>query len=230
MDSQDFKNRCEYELMRENLAELFQKYETGALNASAAYGESGNLLEYDAHCAEGLFLRFYALRHLVKPEQKNPDFFAHEDRAEVKILRQLMTAELHYYLLDKQAILDRVSKEFYGYLHAFYAADNYLLVVQKISLFEGICIGSKLPMDAHCLRFVQPYLNYIIGMAGNMTAAEAGRFHDIFAKISGIMAEKARELSERQASLREIEFSVLEKELDGILQDIQSPKRIEHKL
>jgi hypothetical protein len=44
------------------------------------------------------------------------------------------------------------------------------------------------------------------------------------------MAEKARELSERQASLREIEFSVLEKELDGILQDIQSPKRIEHKL
>ena len=141
-----------------------------------------------------------------------------------------MTAELHYYLLDKQAILDRVSKEFYGYLHAFYAADNYLAVVQKISLFEGICIGSKLPMDAHCLRFVQPYLNYIIGMAGNMTAAEAGRFHDIFAKISGIMAEKARELSERQASLREIEFSVLEKELDGILQDIQSPKRIEHKL
>ena len=230
MDSQDFKKRCEYELLRENLAELFQKYETGALNSSAAYGESGNLLEYDKHCAEGLFLRFYALRHLVKPEQKNPEFFAHEGRAEVKILRQLMTAELHYYLLDKQAILDRVSKEFYGYLHAFYAADNYLAVVQKISLFEGICIGSKLPMDAHCLRFVQPYLNYIIGMAGNMTAAEAGRFHDIFAKISGIMAEKARELSERQASLREIEFSVLEKELDGILQDIQSPKRIEHKL
>ena len=92
MDSQDFKKRCEYELLRENMAELFQKYETGALNSSAAYGESGNLLEYDKHCAEGLFLRFYALRHLVKPEQKNPDFFAHEDRAEVKILRQLMTA------------------------------------------------------------------------------------------------------------------------------------------
>ena len=36
MDSQDFKKRCEYELLRENMAELFQKYETGALNSSAA--------------------------------------------------------------------------------------------------------------------------------------------------------------------------------------------------
>lgn len=84
-------------------------------------------------------------------------------------------------------------------------------------------------MDAHCLRFVQPYLNYIIGMAGNMTAAEAGRFHDILAKISRIMAEKARELSERQVTLREIEFGVLEKELARILQDIQPQLRLEHK-
>ena len=117
-------------------------------------------------------------------------------------------------------IYDRIRNEIFVQLSEFFFH----------SLFEGICIGSKLPMDAHCLRFVQPYLNYIIGMAGNMTAAEAGRFHDIFAKISRIVAEKARELSERQVSLREIEFSVLEKELDGILQDIQSPKRIEHKL
>lgn len=229
MERQDFKNHCEYELIRENLAELFQKYSDGALNASAAYVESGNLLDYDEICAEGLFFRFYALRHLVKPETKNPEFFAHEGRAEVKLLQQLVTEELHYYLWDKQQILDFVSREFYGYLHDFYTGDNYSVVVRKISLFESICMGAEMTMDDRCLGFVRPYLNYLIGMAGDMTAAEAGRFHDIFAKISEIMAGKAQKLARRQAAVREIEFDVLEKELDAVLQDIQPQKRLEHK-
>ncbi len=229
MDSQDFKTHCEYGLIREKLTELWQRYSSDKLNASAAYVESANLLEYDELCAEGIFFRFYALRHLVKPEQKNPDFFAHAGRQEVHLLRQVVTEKLHYYLLDRQELLNYCSREFYGFLHDFYTEENYPAVVQKIGLFAGICLDREFSMDERAGQYVRPYIHYIIGMAGDMTAAEAGRFHTILLRISAIMAGKEQELAQKQAAVREIEFSVLEKELARILQDIQPQLRLEHK-
>lgn len=127
----DFKSRCEYSLIRKKLEWLFRKYDRGELSSSTAYAEAGQLLDTDALCGEAMFLRFYALRILRRPG-RDSEFFAHEGRPEARLLRQVVEdcltesayemdrEALHYYLLDREKVLELMGREFHQYLHDFY--------------------------------------------------------------------------------------------------------------
>ena len=245
MESQGFRERCEYELIRQELEVLFGKYHHHGLNSSAAYVESGNLLEYDPLCAEAMFFRFYALRKLLRPE-KNQDFFAHAGRPEVRLLKQMAISrvmdmdypmedegKLHYYLCNRQELLDLCSREFYGYVQEVYVHGSEALLVdvmQKIRLFEGIYLDDwQLFQDDGCKRWLEPYLPYILEMIGGLKMEYLPRLHDIFAKVSVILAARKQDAARKNNEEKEIMLQVLEAELADIVKDTNLFRQIGYK-
>ena len=171
----DFRENCEFSLIREELNVLFRQYRSGKLTSSTAYTESGRLLDYDGRCGEALFLRYYALRVLLEPG-KNPDFFKNDRRPEARLLRQIVEDSLsecddlaggedeglHYYLLDRGQVLELMSREFHSYLRDFYFSrletESKLPLIlggeirwpfkeltDKIKVFESIYPGGDYP-------------------------------------------------------------------------------------
>ena len=68
----DFRENCEFSLIREELNVLFRQYRSGKLTSSTAYTESGRLLDYDGRCGEALFLRY---KYQTAPDQIKPAHF-----------------------------------------------------------------------------------------------------------------------------------------------------------
>lgn len=244
MEGQGFRERCEYGFIRETLEDLFAKYHSHALNSSAAYIESSNLLDYDALCAEAMFFRFYALRNLLRPE-KNRDFFAHAGRPEARLWHQLVTGrvakadypleddgQLHHYLCSRQTLLDLCSREFYGYVQAYYRhapAALRLDVMKKIQLFEGIYLGERQFFTEDCQRCLEPYLPYIMEMICDWQPSYLPRLHAVFAKIKAILDGRRQEQSRKKAEEQGIAFAVLEDELAGIMNDMALFRQSGHK-
>lgn len=235
MENQGFRERCEYDFIREALGTLFRKYHSHRLNSSEAYIESGNLLEYDPLCAEALFFRFYALRNLLRPE-KNREFFAHTGRPEVRLLQQLVTGQvtegdypleddghLHYYLRTRSELLDLCSREFYGYVQALLGHGPVALqmdIMEKICLFEGIYLEERQLFQIDGKHYLEPYLPYIMEMILDLKPEQLPRLHAVFAKAKAVLSDKWQEQSRRKDAEKGIEFKVLEDELADIMKDM----------
>lgn len=244
----DYQQLCEYGLIREQIGRLLQKYDSGTLSASTAYAEAGRLLDYDPLCAEGMFLRFFGLKILLPPG-KNWEFFAKSGRPEVRLLRQLVLdsvededeyseargEKLHYYLRQRQEILAAVSREFYQYVQAFYRqgkaageADVLSAAARKILLFASIYTGSgEILLNPRGLEAVKPYLQYVLEMEGEAAPMDYQRLHDVLLRIKALLEKRIREESLKEADLQRIEFAVIEGELNSLLQEIDSSKRID---
>ncbi|SHK76467.1 hypothetical protein SAMN05216582_11657 [Selenomonas ruminantium] len=244
MENQGFRERCEYDLIREALDTLFRKYRSHRLNSSEAYIESGNLLDYDALCAEAMFFRFYALRNLLRPE-KNRDFFAHASRPEARLLQQLATGrvpeedypleddgQLHCYRYSRQELLALCSREFYGYVQDYYRhvpAASRMDVMKKIRLFEGIYLEERQFFTEDCQRYLEPYLPYIMDLIRDLQPACLPRLHTVFAKIKAILDGRRQEQSRKKAEEKGLAFAVLEDELASIMKDMTLFRQSGHK-
>lgn len=166
-------------------------------------------------------------------------------RPEVRLLKQIVTEKvmekdylledeghLHYYLLNRQRLLDLCSWEFYGYVQDYYRhapAALQMDVMKKIRLFEGIYLEERQFFTEDCQRYLESYLPYIMEMIHELQPADLIRLHAVFAKIKVILDGRRQEQSRKKAEEKGIEFAILEDELAGIMKDMALRRQSGHK-
>ena len=103
-------------------------------------------------------------------------------------------------------------------------------VMQKIRLFESIYLDDcQLFQDDDCKRWLEPYLPYILEMIGGLQLEYLPRLHDIFAKVSMILAARKQDAARKNNEEKEITLQVLEAELADIIKDTNLFRQIGHK-
>ena len=72
-------------------------------------------------------------------------------------------------------------------------------------------------VGVRCDQYLEPYLKYLNSKEGPLTPEEETRFKETFGKVRRILEEKKESIQHNKDVLREIEFSVTEKEIDSYL-------------
>ena len=120
------------------------------------------------------------------------------------------------------AVKARVFESIYGegrYSSLYMALGNIQDSLDKLKDSFASEADYRLFVETRCLQYLEPYLKYLAEAGGELSEEDSRRLCIAFAKINEVLAGKIREIKGQREEMRLIEFSVIEKEIQGALKE-----------